>query len=273
MDYRRRMYEFLSFIRHLPSYFRLHVRNVARSYASGHPGNALFLDRERYIISPPSSSVTHAVWIQHSTFDDGHREDAVFRRLRAGCANFLDLGAAEGYYSALFAVTADRPSRVVAVDLAPEMCRLHEEVILANSGLSGQPLDWTIHQAAITDRDGRTTLGDGLGLTCWYDKDPSRPVETFTLQGFIDRVGLNPDLVKIDIESFEYEVVTSSIDWFARHRPRLHLELHSRMMRERGKSPEELMNRLLQHYRIIGSVPSDHRTAAIARFGLVPRPA
>jgi FkbM family methyltransferase len=184
----------------------------------------------------------------------------------------MDLGAAEGYYSAFFSATADRPSRIVAVELSPEMCRLHSEVLKHNRPLSGQPVEWTVHQVAITAVEADTTLGEGFGagLVCWYDSDPTRPVKTTTLQSFLAETSFVPDLIKIDIESYEYEVVTSSIGWLAEHRPNLHFELHSQMMRERGHSPEQLMRMLLGHYQIVDSVPKDWPRAPISRIGLTP---
>lgn len=273
MNPKRILYEGLSFIRHFPSYYRQHIRNVARLYTSGLPGNAIFIDRSKYIVPPLSSSVTHAVWSHHTTFESGAAEDRIFRQLREGCSAFLDLGCAEGYYSAVFAVTADRPGRIVAIDLSPVMCKLHQEVAETNKYLSGQSIEWSVHQVAITDVEGNTTLGGGFGggFVCWYDTDPNRPVMTTTLRSFLSQVGLTPDFVKIDIESYEYEVITSSIDYFAEIRPKLHLELHSQMMRERGVSPDRVMELLLKYYRITAAIPSNYRTAPISRIGLIPK--
>lgn len=270
---RRTTYEVLSFVRHLGRYYRQHARNVARLYQADLPGNAIFIDRDHYIVPPQSSSVTHAVWLHHTSSGDGSREDRIFRGLRAGRHSFLDLGAAEGYYSAQFAATAERPSRIVAVDLSPAMCRLHAEVAEANRRLSQYPLDWCIRQVAITDAEKATTLGaglDGKSFSSWYDTDPGLPVQTARLTDFLREVDFVPDLIKIDIESFEYEVVMSSLDYLAESRPRLHFELHTKMMRERGKSPERLMEHLLRHYQVVGAVPYNWKAADLSRIGLVP---
>jgi FkbM family methyltransferase len=270
MNFRRRCYEALSFIRHFRNYYRYHVHRVARQYTSGPPGNAIFVDRDKYIVPPLSSSVTHAVWLQHSAFS-GHKEDQMFRRLRAGCKTFVDLGCAEGYYSALFAATADRPGRIAAIDLSPAMIKLHEEVAAANRSLTDNAIEWSIHQLAITDVPGTAHLAEfGPNLTTWYDTDGSRPVEKTTLRDFLRAVQLVPDLIKIDIESYEYEVITSSIDWLVQNRPRLHLELHSQMMRDRGKSPDNFMDLVSKYYMVVDSDPKNYHAATISRLSLVP---
>ncbi|HMP16972.1 MAG TPA: hypothetical protein PKD72_08125, partial [Gemmatales bacterium] len=61
------------------------------------------------------------------------------------------------------------------------------------------------------------------------------------------------------------------MDWLTEHQPRLHLELHSQLMRDRGLSPEKLMSLLQERYRLLDAVPRRYETAEISRLGLVPK--
>ena len=273
MMFKRYCYEFLSFIRHLPDYYRLHIRNTAKQYMPKFRGDAIFVNRDAYILAPLTSSVAYYTFMYHSAWHEGACENKIFLKLREGCNSFLDLGAEAGFYSALFAATATEASRIVAVDMAPAMCQVHQDTITQNINLSGKPIDWTVHQVALSDKESNTTLSKGFASSFvnWYDTDPNRPVRFLSLNQFLQEVSFIPDLIKLDIESFEYEVITSSMNWLVEHKPRLHLELHSQLMRDRGKSPNELMSQLLEHYRIVDSIPRNYQSDEISRIGLVPK--
>jgi hypothetical protein len=59
-------------------------------------------------------------------------------------------------------------------------------------------------------------------------------VPVFTLQSVCEKYAIVPDLIKLDIESFEHEVLLSSTEFLRRTKPRIHLELHLGMIRDRG---------------------------------------
>src|SRR5687768_6577237 len=65
-----------------------------------------------------------------------------------------------------------------------------------------------------------------------------------TLQSICRKAAITPDFIKIDIESYEYEVLVSSIDFLDEFKPRLHLEVHSPQLRKRGLDPGHLLRRL-----------------------------
>ena len=46
--------------------------------------------------------------------------------------------------------------------------------------------------------------------------------------------GVEPDVIKIDIESYEFELIVSSLDFLRRCKPRIMLELHVSAIAERG---------------------------------------
>jgi hypothetical protein len=56
--------------------------------------------------------------------------------------------------------------------------------------------------------------------------------------------GLEPTHVKIDVEGFEGEVLDGARELLARARPIIFLELHGDILRERGRSPREVLGKL-----------------------------
>ncbi len=53
-----------------------------------------------------------------------------------------------------------------------------------------------------------------------------------------------PDLIKVDIEGFEFEMVMSSLEFIGDLKPHISLELHVNKLRERGKSVELLLEKM-----------------------------
>ena len=63
-----------------------------------------------------------------------------------------------------------------------------------------------------------------------------------------------PDLLKIDVEGYEYEVILSSQDLLTAYKPKIHLELHLDLLKRRGKEPKHILSLLDEiGYRLAGS--------------------
>ena len=273
--FKRLLYENLSFARHLGRYRRQHVLEVSKLYSPRHAETELYITRNLKIVAP-DRAVTFQEWRNHTYTREGSLELAMFLNLRRGCERLLDIGAAEGIMSALFAVTSFKPSGILAVDAIPAICRIHAETIERNRALCAHPVDWRILNAVILSDSGTDRkLDDGVfGDT--FTNSPYIPeggitVRSYTLRELSEREGFVPDIIKMDIESFEYEVLTSSGDYLARHRPRLHLELHSEMMRKRGKNPDEALDLLMSSHRVVHSIPSNYRSAPLSRIAFEPK--
>jgi len=72
-------------------------------------------------------------------------------------------------------------------------------------------------------------------------------VEITTLDEEVDRLGVRPDLLKIDVEGFEYEVLVGARRLLASHTPPICLELHLGLLDRRGISPRQVVEELLSH--------------------------
>jgi FkbM family methyltransferase len=71
-----------------------------------------------------------------------------------------------------------------------------------------------------------------------------RRLPLLTVDTLAERLGEPPNLVKIDVESFEGEVLQGGQRTFAERGTPLFLEIHSRMMRERGVDPQAVLDQL-----------------------------
>jgi FkbM family methyltransferase len=267
-----RLGEFARFLKYLPRIYRAHVLECQRRF-SGLEGDprVLFFDRDVHLVTPNDVS-THTVWREFMASADGFHELRAFRRLARGCRNLLDIGAAQGLFSAVFARTADHPIRIVAVEPTQEVGRLHQQTAAWNAR---NGLDWQVQRVALSDRTAITTLGSDVldGHFCQYaDKlDLAQTLQVTTLDTLCNSLNFVPDLIKMDIDSFEFEVLTGSPDFLARHRPKVHFELHPNDLRRRGKDPAKVIALVERSHRIAESLPRDYLRATVARLTLLPK--
>jgi FkbM family methyltransferase len=169
---------------------------------------------------------------------------ALQRVLRPG-DTFIDIGANEGYFSVVAASLVGASGRVVAVEPQSRL----REVLRRNFELNAcRRIEHVA--AAVSDRPGTADLhlapdvnsgSSGLAAATRY-RVPTEIVPTMTLAQLLAAVKpLGAPVVKMDIESWEYEAILGSPEVFLNGRIRaLVLELHYPMMRRRGRNPAEV---------------------------------
>jgi FkbM family methyltransferase len=264
--------EFMRFVKYLPQTYRAHVGFCQQRFRGLEMDpSVLFIDRQSYVRVPNDVS-TFRTWQSFVTSKDGVEEIASFRRLASSCRSMLDIGGAQGLFSAVFAAVTTGPARIVAVEPTDLYCRLHRETA-ANNGRTG--LEWQLHQLALSNQVAETTLGGDV-LDGHFDQfaasfELDQPLEVTTLDLLCERLKFVPELIKIDIDSFEHEVFLGSPTFLARHRPKLHLELHPADLHRRGKDPAEVMELVLKSHRVVSAMPKNYLHAPVARLTLLPR--
>jgi FkbM family methyltransferase len=176
--------------------------------------------------------------------------------LRTG-ATFVDLGANEGYFTVIGAKRCGSRGCVVAIEpqyrLLPvitENLRLNEVkwAVVMNVAVTDTPGTVTIHLSADTN-----TGGSGLYRRTKYLL-PIRQIEAMTLAEIFDEAQLaHVDLLKVDVEGSEYEILLGSREIFRQARVRaLALELHPKILADRGKDSADITRMLLEaNYRMV----------------------
>ena len=162
-------------------------------------------------------------------------------------SNFVDVGANEGYFSVLGASLVGECGRVVAVE--PQI-RL-KPVIENNFKLNGVR-NATLYGVAVSNIEGiadiylspdMNTGSSGLISPNRY-RVAKQQVRTVTLAQLLASAAIDKvDLMKMDIEGFEYEAVLGSKELFRDGRINAFaLELHPESMRRRGIDPREIVD-------------------------------
>jgi FkbM family methyltransferase len=159
--------------------------------------------------------------------------------------SFVDAGANEGYFTVVGAKLAGPNGRVIAIEPQHRLLPVIAEnlklnglghVKVLNVAISDQAGVAQIHLAPDTN-SGSSGIDPHLMLA-----HPTQEVSTQTLSQLLDSEGLDRvDVVKMDIEGFEYEALLGARKVFEQRRVRvLAVDLHPAILDRRGKDINDI---------------------------------
>ena len=165
----------------------------------------------------------------------------------------LDIGANEGFFSALAGLLAGPDGKVIAVEPQSRLQDVLEINLALNrhapfeiirgvvAEIDGQEAEINLFPATNT---GATSLVRKVRLGSRVEK-----VRAWTPQAIARHCGIDRfDFVKIDVEGFEPEVVRSLEPLLSRRVVRtILLDFHSSILAARGLNPEDTHQRILAH--------------------------
>ncbi len=163
---------------------------------------------------------------------------ALGSHLRPGMV-FMDVGANFGTYSLVAAACVGDSGRVIAVEPAPALADLAIENLTMNGfGPRSEVLRYALADSDGTQilyefrtRQGSNTLHRHVADAArekYGESIHAREVPCRTLDGVVRDLALaRIDLVKIDVEGFEYQVLSGAQTMLRDHRPMILLEWHS----------------------------------------------
>jgi FkbM family methyltransferase len=210
---------------------------LANSHSDG--WRRIFMSTSEYVVCPDDALVV-STWRFHFFSRGGRAEFKDFLTLAADCNRLLDIGASAGIFSALFANTR-AALQIVSVEPDEKSFRLLQQTERLNSKVK---FAWKTIRAVMFDKPGMQrfrSVGFGGNVS---QSDLDEEIVSHNLASLADEMGFVPDIIKLDIESYEYEVLLGGLSWLETHRPRLFLELHWRLLEERNLSPRELLQKL-----------------------------
>jgi FkbM family methyltransferase len=193
-----------------------------------------------------------ASWLAHlakASTQQHHRElRPLFAPYVPADAVIVDVGAHAGQFSKLFArmaptghVYAFEPSAYARSIMTPALkFNLIRNVTLTAAGLSDADGRLTLH----TPLKHSSALGYGvahLGPNGADGPTFEQMVDLITLDSFSSRTGLaRLDLIKADVEGWEFRALMGGRQTLARFRPALYLEVDDALLARAGDTPEHL---------------------------------
>jgi FkbM family methyltransferase len=162
-------------------------------------------------------------------------ETKVFLERVGRSAIFFDVGAHIGYYS-LIAASTKNIQQVVAMEIFPGLAN----EINFHSEMNGFKHIWVENIA----------IGDSTTVIEFGNRTDRKKQKTISLDDYVTRTGLRPDLIKIDIEGFESLALDGAKETLS-SAPELMLSVHPSFLTSYGSSVGELLDRLRERYAYI----------------------
>ncbi|UAB77503.1 FkbM family methyltransferase [Erythrobacter sp. SCSIO 43205] len=173
---------------------------------------------------------------------------------------FLDIGANFGTYTLIGAESVGRGGRVIAVEPAGEIGFMLAENVAMN-GYVGMT---SVERCAVGDEPGTITLyefssrqggntvipvvaqaaNETYGETVTTREVPCRTLDEIIASHGLDRV----DLMKIDVEGFEYQAFCGAREMMTRYRPRVIMEWLGGFYKAREETGRALWNLLVDDF-------------------------
>ena len=148
---------------------------------------------------------------------------------------FFDVGANMGLY-ALIAASMFQPEAVTAFEPTPSTAAMLRKAVAAN----GLAVD--VVEAAVGDREGVAALhfseksdSSNSLVEGFKASHESVQVDTIRLDEHVRRTHRDPQVIKIDVETFEPEVLAGAAETIARVRPHIVIEVLNRRGHDHGE--------------------------------------
>ena len=154
---------------------------------------------------------------------------------------FFDVGANMGLYASICA-SMFSPGAVDAFEPTPTTIAVLRQVVAANQ------LAINVIEAAAGDENGRAVLhlsaksdSSNSMVAGFKQSRGAVEVETIRIDDHVDATGRTPDVMKIDVETFEPAVLAGAARTIERQRPYIVLEVLNRRGRDHGVEITEAM--------------------------------
>lgn len=177
-------------------------------------GYRMYIDWSRY------RSFIYGTWEPEVTH-------AVTQTVKKGMT-VIDIGAHIGYYSLLFAKCVGPAGRVFSFEPLPENLALLRKNIQLNKLDNVQTYLHAVFSStkeiSISIPNDAPNSGDGSVI---HDRGSRHVlVPAITLDSFCATAGIQPDVLKLDVEGAEYDVLVGAKETITQFRPELLIELH-----------------------------------------------
>ncbi len=176
--------------------------------------------------------------------------ESLARAARLGAGILFDIGAHSGVVSALFCA-ADPRNRVFSFEPSPVLVKRLLEIRELNCFGERMQIeaigigDTTKRAEMLLDPVGGFVQVQRFAHTMWAAPEPIA-VQIERLPEAAARLGVVPQFIKLDVEGYEYEAIAGALEFLARHKPTIFLELHLNYLDERNLSARVVVEMLGQ---------------------------
>jgi FkbM family methyltransferase len=190
-------------------------------------------------------------------------ETASFLGLASSAHVLFDIGAAKAVFSEMFCLSNPDAS-AVAFEPSPQLAPSAAALI----ALNGCGARIRLRRCAVGAMPGRHTARlypwGYVGVDGPEGEGERVEVEMTSVDGEVEQLGVEPDLLKIDVEGYEYEVLLGATRLLKARKPPICLELHLDLLEKRGIAPRRVLLELEKYgYHFYSCVGRPLRAAQI----------
>lgn len=239
-----------------PGWERVVRRFAGPERFRGHPDLCLVRDGICFIAQPAVPLGWHVTMF--GTYEPELR-DILAALLRPGGVA-VDVGANVGWHTLLMGQRVGAEGRVLAVEANPSVRRRLVDNLAINGLIQVEIVPCALAASAgqvafFGPADDDVESGNGHLVSATSvpgDQSNVLTVETRTLDAIVGAAGLKRlDVIKIDVEGYEWPVLQGAEDTLARYRPHVVFEYVSEYAARGGGTPDELMAFFERHgYRL-----------------------
>lgn len=166
-----------------------------------------------------------------------------FMKNTKGKKCFLDIGSHYGIFTLVFSSNSD--TIAFAIEPSPSAYKILDNHCNLNSQCRIKSF-----QLALGDTEGKLQMQGDVSDHLVVKKSNSSVIEkneksiyvdVTTLDSFISKQNIVPDVIKIDTEGFELNILKGGVNFLKNYNPMIFLEVHPAFLSELGYSVEELI--------------------------------
>ncbi len=236
--------------------------------SSGEPYRLPTGEKLRFVVGTRPVRMRFAEAQENSARFDALQTLTMCSRLQPG-SSAVDVGANVGSTTLIMAARCGARGQVVAFEPEPSARRVLQENIALNPGVAAV----VIEESACADREGSATFFARGGARSSLDGDSTDPAEhavivpLTTLDAYVARAKLSPNLIKIDVEGAEVHVLRGAQQLLSSDATIL-CELHPFAWERNGVSFSDLLAALSRSRRRIRYLGADHDLSGDPEYGI-----
>jgi FkbM family methyltransferase len=236
----------------IPNRYDVDFASFVVSFLSDRPYTKQWFHRNR-------QSGAHKGWHEPST-------TFLLESLAQDKSSFVDVGSHLGYFSILFSSITGNKSLAIELDpsnfeelkraVAFQPAVIRDRIAIVHCGVS--------NVAGTIELPAKRALSPGRSICAAREIEGRRvTVEILTLDEVIRRHEFAPDIVKIDVEGFEFNALRGAANTISMFKPILILEVHPQHMCRIGHNPS-MVSRFLRDRGYTMYAFNDHRSKDVS---------